>query len=120
MKLSAQKAQDTRRVYAWEMTTFRGAPRVSIHALRRLARRVWRETRCRAMLPTIVAGRGTPYHGRLYSYCDGTRIVLARNERQVFVLLHELTHAMGYDDHDAAFLRQYQQLLRRYAGWRRG
>lgn len=114
----AQKARDTRYVYAWEMQTFRGASRVSIHRLRRLAQRVWSECRVRAPLPRIVAGRGTPYHGRLYSYCDGTQIVLARNERQVFVLLHELTHAMGYDDHDASFLRQYQRLLRRYAGWR--
>lgn len=110
----AQKARDTRRVYAWEMRTFRGAPRLSIHTLRRLAQRVWKDVDARVPLPQIVAGRGTPYHGRLYSYYDGTRIVLARNERQAFVLLHELTHALGHEDHDASFRRQYQQLLRRY------
>lgn len=110
----AHKARDTRRVYAWEMQTFRGAPRVSIHRLRQMARSVWRTYRISHPLPKIVAGRGTPYHGRLYSYYDGERIVLARNERQVFVLLHELTHAMGYDDHDARFMRRYLSLLRRY------
>lgn len=113
----AQKARDTRFVYTWEFTTFRGARRLRMATLRRLAQRVWRDARCRGPLPTIVAGRGTPYHGRLYSYCEDGRIVLARNERQVYVLLHELTHAIGYDDHDAAFLRQYQRWLRRYAGW---
>lgn len=109
-----QKARDTRRVYAWEMQAFRGAPRTSITMLRRLAQRVWRELKVTRPLPEIVAGRGTPYHGRLYSYYDGTRIVLARNERQVFVLLHELTHALGHEDHDSRFRRQYQALLQRY------
>ena len=110
----AEKARETRQVYAWEMQTFRGAPRVSIHTLRRLARRVWTDLHVRTPLPEIVAGRGTPYHGRLYSYYDGTRIVLARNERQAFVLLHELTHALGHEDHDASFRRQYRRLLRQY------
>lgn len=119
MMTAQQRRIDTRRVYAWEMQTFRGAPRVSIHTLRRLARRVWATCRPTAPLPQIVAGQGTRYHGRWYSYYDGTRIVLARNERQVFVLLHELTHALGYDDHDAAFLRQYHRLLRTYGGWTR-
>lgn len=113
-KSAVRKARDTRAVYAWEMHTFRGAKREPIARLRRLAQRVWRDQRTRKPLPEIVAGRGTPYHGRLYSYYDGTRIVLARNERQVFVLLHELTHALGHEDHDSRFRRQYETLLRQY------
>lgn len=110
----SHKTRDTRRLYAWEARTFRGRPCVSIATLRRLAQRVWRDLKINRPLPQIVAGRGTPYNGRLYSYYDGVKIVLARNERQVHVLLHELTHAMGYDDHDQRFVKQYLMLLNRY------
>lgn len=109
-----QKARDTRRVYTWEATTFRGSREMSMPTLRRLARRVWSDLGVRRPLPKIVAGRGTPYHGRLYSYYDDTQIVLARNERRAFVLLHELTHALGHDDHDVRFYVQYVALLHRY------
>lgn len=53
------------------------------------------------------------YNGSLYSYYqryDG--IMLARNQRNIVVLIHELTHALGYDDHDSAFVNQYCKLLR--------
>ncbi len=54
------------------------------------------------------------YNGRLYSYFDGSRIVLARNERKVFVVIHELVHAMGKDYHDEKFIDRYFDLLVSY------
>ena len=65
-------------------------------------------------IPAVVAGKGTRYNGRYYSYYDGERIVLARNERKKFVLIHEMVHALGYDDHDEAFVEKYFELLDYY------
>ena len=44
-----------------------------------------------------------------------TEIVLARGQRTVLVLLHELTHALGPGVHGPKFVRLYFYLLRKYA-----
>lgn len=107
---------DTRRLYQWEAQQYRGRPTVAMSRLHALLRRVWRDLCPQTPCPVLRAGRGTRYHGRWYSYYDGTEIVLARNERTVPILLHELTHALGHDVHDAAFRDQYAHLLQRYGG----
>lgn len=109
-----EKALDTRHVYSWEATAFSGAKQLRMDTLRRLTRRIWKDAGRTDPLPKVIAGRGTLYHGRLYSYYEDGLIVLARNQRQSFVLIHELVHALGYDDHDAPFQRRYRDLLRRY------
>jgi hypothetical protein len=77
-----------------------------------LASKIWQDAASPSKkLPQIVAGRGDRYNGRFYSYFDGDRIVLARNERKTFVLIHELVHAMGSDYHDDKFVDKYFEML---------
>ena len=115
-------AADTRRLYKFEKEWFRGEPNFPIKVLRELAYDIWKEAgytgyyhgdKVRPM-PAVVAGKGTRYNGRYYSYCDGERVELARNERKKFVLIHEMVHALGYGDHDEAFVDKYFELLDHY------
>lgn len=123
MKSRAKRARETRWLYRTESTAFLGNSYAnrerSIHFLRRLAARVWRaEAPEGRRLPTITAGRGTPHGDGLASYCIGfTEIVLARSHRNVLVLLHELTHALGPCQHGKAFVLLYFRLLNKYAGY---
>lgn len=110
---STKRRVDTRRLYRFEEEELRGRPILPIANLRALARRIWKKFG-KKKLPPVVAGRGDFYNGRLYSYYDGDRIVLARNERRKFVLIHEIVHALGHDNHDRRFVEQYCSLLRRY------
>lgn len=88
--------------------------------LRRIAMKIWHDLfstsgRDYYPLPNIRAGRGVKYNGYLYSYYEKYYgIVLARNQRNIVILIHELTHALGYDDHDKAFVNQYFKLLRKF------
>lgn len=109
----AKRRVDTRRLYRFEEEELRGRPLLPISLLRRLARRIWKKS-ARRKMPQVVAGRGDLYNGRLYSYYDGDRIVLARNERRKFVLIHEIVHALGNDNHDKCFVKKYHSLLCRY------
>lgn len=120
----ARRAAATRWLYRTEDTLFRHNREAnrerSIGELRRIARRVWRTVGTSRQLPTIRAGDGCRFGGRWTSYCTGfTEIVLARHHRNVLVLLHELTHALGPCTHGARFLTVYFDLLQRYAGYNR-
>ena len=114
---------DTRRVYLFEAQYFRGhslSRSIPMAKLRRIATKIWRDLfstsgRDYYPLPNIRAGRGVKYNGLLYSYyLSNDSITLARNQRNIVVLIHELTHALGYDDHDKAFVNQYFKLLRKF------
>lgn len=85
--------------------------------MRLFAAKVWRAHSVRGqVMPRIVCGRGVLYNGSLYSYYqEDDGIVLARNQRTIPILLHELVHALGYDDHDRMFVDAYFRLLREYA-----
>ena len=121
-KSQRKRTLDTRRLYKFEKEWFRGEPNLPMKALQELAYDIWKEAgytgyyhgdKVRPM-PTVVAGKGTRYNGRYYSYCDGERVELARNERKKFVLIHEMVHALGYGDHDEAFVDKYFELLDHY------
>jgi hypothetical protein len=87
--------------------------------LRRLARRLWEDQKTARpdAVPQILAGRGAYQSGRWLSYCEGRRkIVLARHERNLRTLIHELTHAIGFGTHGAGFRQRYFALLARYGG----
>lgn len=109
----AKRRNDTRRLYRFEEESLRAKPILPMATLIKTANRIW-EKDGRGDLPPIVAGRGDFYNGRLYSYYDGEKIVLARNERRKFVLIHEIVHALGHDNHDAAFVNKYHKLLQKY------
>lgn len=108
-------SHDTRRLYHFEEVYFRGQPTKPIATLRKLGERIWQaKSKKRHKCIPIIAGQGFWHLGRYYSYCDGSKIVLARNERKTFVLIHEMTHALGYDYHDKSFVKAYLQLLIEY------
>ena len=112
-------AAQTRRLYAWE----NGIPPTKadrdqpMRALRRLAARVARDHH-RAP-PVVVAGRWWDSPTGLVSYNDGDLVVLKRNHRTKWVLLHELAHWLQGERgrvHGPAFARRLILLLERYAG----
>lgn len=118
-KSQRKRTLDTRRLYKFEKEWFRGEPNLPINKLQDLAYDIWCYTGPYPFykakpLPAVVAGNGTKYNGRYYSYYDGERVVLARNERKKFVLIHEMVHALGYDDHDEEFVDKYFELLDYY------
>jgi hypothetical protein len=99
------------------------APR-RIGYLRSLANRVWAAEGRKGLPPLVVAGRGLSIGCDVrtwfvsYAHFDRRvgryRIVLARQQRNVEVLLHELAHALGGNDkdcHGEAFTRRNFRLL---------
>lgn len=116
----------TRKLYTWESTTYMGLwaqKDRSIGQLRRLAARIWKLEGMKKPLPRVVAGRGVtnghdgPYLSYWQECMDRTSVVvLARHQRNVAVLLHELAHALylGGLDHGPAFARRYLYLLLTY------
>jgi len=121
-KSRLKRTLDTRRLYKFEKEWFRGEPNLPMKVLQELARDIWKEAGYAGhyygdkvkRMPAVVAGKGTKYSGRYYSYCDGRRVELARSERKKFVLIHEMVHALGYDDHDEDFVDKYFELLDYY------
>lgn len=121
-KSRLKRTLDTRRLYKFEKEWFRGEPNLPMKALQELANDIWKEAGYTGHyygdkvkpMPAVVAGKGTKYNGRYYSYCDGERVELARSERKKFVLIHEMVHALGYDDHDEDFVDKYFELLDYY------
>lgn len=117
--MTFNKNVSTRHLYRFEREYFWGEILQPIEYLRTLAKKIWTEEGRAGKylfdtvepMPSIVAGKGTRYNGRYYSYYDGERIELARSERKVSVLIHEMVHALGYDKHDQAFVEKYFQLL---------
>lgn len=125
MRARYRNASDTRFLYRLEDTTLRynsyaNADR-SMKFLRDLADKVWAaEAPAGRRKPTITADDGVLHGGRAMSYCLGfTEIVLARSQRNVLVLLHELVHALGPIIHGPKFIRLYFKLLQKYAGYSR-
>lgn len=109
-----RKAVDTRRLYAFEAEYFWGteASRVRPMAeLKAIAEQVWAKYGKGKPMPRIAAGPGTPHGKKLYSYSQGDYIQLARNQRNKLVLVHELIHELGYDEHDAGFIKIYLPIL---------
>lgn len=116
----------TRRYYAWERS-WEAAKAYDtyllddtpMNELQALALQIWKDRRMPKTL-YVSGGRGTPHGNRLFSYCQklGTevRIVLARPQRNLFVLLHEMAHALGPHDHNRQFARLHLDLLTRYGG----
>ncbi len=120
MKTSHRQGVETRRLYRFESLTiayskYANKPR-SLPFLRHLAQLVWithgrHGNRC----PVIEFGEGTPFGADRASYCEGYRYInLCEGQRDVAVLLHELTHARGHGTHGPGFVRRYFILLSEY------
>ena len=124
---AVRRALYTKAVYQWEREFLDLHPCMNadlpMSALQRLARRIWSVHGNGKMLPAVVSGCGLASDERRQSYytirIDNTepRIVLARHQRRVGVLLHELAHALGTGreyDHGPAFTNRYFHLLGLY------
>ena len=117
-----RRAVETRALYSYEIAQFRDPSLIQVRSmpeLRRFAERLWEhaKTARNESMPQIVAGRGYFQNNRWLSYCEGRRrIVLARHERTLLVLIHELTHALGFETHGVRFRRRYFELLEQFGG----
>lgn len=127
MKSPQARGVETRRLYAFESSSknyssFANRQR-SLPFLRTLAGAVWRKHgRTRQATPSIAFGEGTPHGNQKVSFCEGRNYIeLAETQRDVKVLLHELTHALGYGNpHGKGFVRKYFDLLEEYGRCDRG
>lgn len=115
MRKAHKQMIETRRLYKFETlfecSRFAKATRTEEY-LRKLADKVWsRHGRKRVRAPDVRV-----VHGLDYSYCKGfSEIRLMRECHScVEVLLHEITHALGYRTHGRGFVRKYVQLLSEY------
>lgn len=103
---------DTRRLYKFETMFFKKHPLgklQSIKKLKTIGHKILKEYK--KSIP-IKAGNGTFYNGRFLSYYHPDEgIVLARNERNIVTLLHEITHACGHDYHNRRFVDFYFKFL---------
>lgn len=114
---------NTRRLYMYEREFLqRQEDRMPMARLRRLAKRIWEGEGRKRPLPRIVAGEGLWYLEAWTSYCDyerGRKIILTAKHRKPLVLVHELVHAMGFEEHTHSFVRRYFYLLEKYCGYTR-
>jgi len=124
MRARYRNAKDTRWLYRLEDRTlkynrFANADR-PMDELRKIADRVWAAEGGSRRKPTIRGTDGVRYGGKQYSFCSGfTDIVLARAQRNVLVLLHELSHALGPCVHGSKFIKLYFRLLHKFGGYNR-
>ncbi len=113
---------NTRKLYKLE-TLFPVEKDQNISKLRSLGEKIWiNETSGKKDIPEITAGRGL-YHGDTFlSVCyqignQTPKIILARQHRKTSILIHELTHALGYWDHGEKFIKKYFDLLVKYGNY---
>lgn len=121
--VATKQAMVTRRLYAkerdviekiWDMRRRR-----SLKALQAALDLLWdyyaKKVGTRRSKPQLRLGPGTAYHGRNLSYTmntyPGQVIELAPTEQNFYVLVHELTHALGPDQHGRRFAAIYRDLL---------
>ena len=113
MKKQYKQMIDTRRVYKLETDMYFDkrfkfiTKQRSLDYLRRYARKIWAAEKYKREMPYIRFGKGL----QNYSWCDGDVIELAPHQRDILTLVHEIVHAIGYDDHDSNFARKELVLL---------
>lgn len=120
MKLRYRRMVETRRLYKLEGDMYCDHRYIKLtkqrpHAfLLDLAKTIWKKEKRKDIMPEVRFGTGTPHAGLMYSWCDGETIELAKTQRDVLTLIHELVHAMGCDYHDKKFVRKEMELLNKY------
>jgi hypothetical protein len=116
MKKRHKRMVDTRRVYALETDMYYDdrfefiTRQRSLDYLKRYARRIWKGEKYKKPLPLIRFGKGY----QRYSWCDGDTLELVKTQQDILTLVHELVHAIGYDDHDKNFAAKELILLAKY------
>lgn len=116
------KHVDTRRLYKLELL-FPKEKFVNIKQLRNLGRIIWeQESGNMKMFPEIVAAKVLNSGQENFSFCykvghKPAKIILVERHLTRTVLIHELTHALGYWDHSSRFIKKYFELLVKYANF---
>ena len=116
MKKQHRRMVDTRRVYQLETDMYYDrrfayiTKQRSLDYLVRYAKKIWKAEKIRKEMPLIRFGKGL----QKYSWCDGEILELAPTQRDILTLVHELVHAIGYDDHDKNFAAKELVLLAKY------
>lgn len=116
MKKRHRRMIDTRRVYRLESEMYYDrrfshiTKQRSLQYLTSLAKKIWKKEGYKHQMPVIRFGKGF----QNYSWCDGETIELVRTQRDELTLIHELVHAIGYDDHDKNFAARELILLDKY------
>lgn len=116
MKKRYKQMIDTRRVYRLETDMYYDRRFVyitkqrSLDYLVRYAKKIWKAEKIKKEMPLIRFGKGL----QRYSWCDGEILELAPTQRDILTLVHELVHAIGYDDHDKNFAAKELVLLAKY------
>lgn len=116
-------AVKTRHLYNFEQAHFRGTrfvKSIPMKNLRKMTKRIWNAFGKNKELPKIIASKGTLYGGRYLSYNQFNDIHLIRNQRNVITLVHEITHALGFDDHNKRFVDMEFNILEQIFGAHRG
>jgi predicted metal-dependent hydrolase len=120
--VATKQAMATRSLYRNEGTIERiwgmRRPR-SLKALQTALDMLWdhysQALNSRRRKPQMSFGPGVKYGGRSISYTQdvegGQRIVLAPGERNLYVLVHELAHALGAIEHGVRFAQIYHDML---------
>ena len=115
------KSVETRRLYRFENMSKAISPysnrKRSIKFLRSLAAEIWAEHgRSNCRVPSVQIGEGLVDKHTHISFCDGySRIELTEAQATACVLIHEITHALGYGNpHGKGFVKKYFQLLVQY------
>ena len=121
MKKRYRRMVDTRRLYKLEQEMYEDDRYLHLTKQRsykyiiKMARDIWRNERIKTEMPKIRFGNGILHGNNRYSWCDGETIELAVDQQDIITLIHELVHGMGFDDHDAEFVKKEVRLLKKYA-----
>ena len=118
---------DTRRLYRFEDLTKSISPFANRHRsesfLRKMAEIVWQEHgRRNQQCPDVRIGSGIKHDRYFVSFCEGRKkIELTEAQATVCVLLHGMTHAIGFGNpHGKGFVRKYFELLVQYGKCEQG
>lgn len=107
---------ETKRVYKLEDNLYRDSQfnyitkQRPLSYLKKYAQKIWEGEGNDKPLPEIRFGKGV----QNFSWCDGETIELAKSQRDILTLVHELVHALGYDHHDNKFIRRELKLIEKY------
>lgn len=109
---------DTQRLYALERL-FPSEKNLALQHLQTIAAKIWDIEATHNQEFPIITFSNPHYFSRAhrdFSFCmtdvdSPTVIVLANGHHKVTVLIHELTHALGYWQHDMKFVKKYFSIL---------
>lgn len=120
MKSQYRAMVDTRRLYSLEFKMCKNAQfsvltrQYSHKYLSNLIQHIWKIENVPISPPTLLFDGGMRRGTNLYSWYYQDVICLAPGQHDLITTIHEIVHAMGYQNHDLLFLEMYIYLLSKY------